>query len=155
MPRSAAPPFTVRALGEIAIRCADKPAMVAFYRDVIGLQPMTGAEASITFLRISEGIGGHTCVLALFDHLIGGAGGVAEAQVTPQAGAASTLHHIALSLYWEEQEAVIGWYERLGRAYRVEDFDWIGWRGGFTTDPDGNTVELVARDPGWTRPTGG
>ena len=28
--------FTVRALGEIAIRCRDFDAMIAFYRDVIG-----------------------------------------------------------------------------------------------------------------------
>ena len=29
--------FTVRALGEVAIRCADLAAMTGFYRDVLGL----------------------------------------------------------------------------------------------------------------------
>ncbi len=61
--------FQPRALGEIAIRCADIGAMAAFYEDVIG-QP-----------------------------------------------------------------------------YRVEHFGWVGWRGIFTDDPEGNTVELVAFDP--------
>ena len=32
--------FTVRALGEIAIRCIDLDAMVAFYRDVIGREAL-------------------------------------------------------------------------------------------------------------------
>ncbi|AHM04665.1 Glyoxalase/bleomycin resistance protein/dioxygenase [Roseibacterium elongatum DSM 19469] len=50
---------------------------------------------------------------------------------------------------WSEQQAVIAWYEHLGRDYTVETFDWIGWRGVFTFDPDGNTVELVAKDPDW------
>ena len=142
-PPAVPPAFKVRALGEVALRCADKPAMVAFYRDVIGLEPMTAAEAPITFFRIAEGVAGHTAVLALFD----GAG-----EAPPRGGAGSTLHHLALSLPWEEQAAVMAWYEALGQPYRVERFGWVGWRGIFTTDPDGNTVELVAKDPGWTGP---
>ena len=47
---------------------------------------------------------------------------------------------------------VIAWYEALGLRYHVETFDWVGWRGVFTVDPDGNTVELVAKEPGWTAP---
>lgn len=61
--------FTVRALGEIAIRCVDHGAMVAFYRDVIGLEPMRDAQdAPIVFFRIADGFEGHTAVLALFRH---------------------------------------------------------------------------------------
>ncbi|RMF37348.1 MAG: hypothetical protein D6754_09710 [Alphaproteobacteria bacterium] len=40
--------------------------------------------------------------------------------------------------------ATTRWYERRGIAFRVQEFPWIGWRGVFTTDPDGNTVEPVA-----------
>jgi hypothetical protein len=36
------------------------------------------------------------------------------------------------------------WYESSGIPYHIEIFDWVGWRGVFTQDPDGNTVELVA-----------
>ncbi len=32
------PPFTVRDLGEVAIRCRDLAAMTAFYSDVVGLE---------------------------------------------------------------------------------------------------------------------
>ena len=64
--------FTVRALGEIAIRCADMAAMVAFYRDVIGLEVLSGGHRdSITFFKIADGFAGHTSVLALFHHEAG------------------------------------------------------------------------------------
>jgi len=143
--------FQVRALGEIAIRCINQPAMVAFYRDVIGLEPLNDVEAeAIAFFRIAEGFGGHTSVLALFRHDLQAAGNTAGSVTPPNTGAASSLHHLALSLRWDEQDAVVAWYEHLGLDYTVQSFDWIGWRGVFTFDPDGNTVELVAKDPFWT-----
>ena len=130
--------FKPRALGEIAIRCADLGAMCRFYEEVIGLDRLPGnASQTIVFYQIAEGFGGHTAVLALF---------AAEAGA-PATGSGSSLHHIALSLPVAEQQAVIDWYERLGQPYRIEAFPWIGWRGIFTTDPEGNTVELVAFDP--------
>ncbi|MEQ9257801.1 MAG: VOC family protein [Roseovarius sp.] len=147
--------FTVRALGEIAIRCADFDAMIAFYRDVIGLEPLRPiANDPIVFFRIAEGFGGHTSVLALFRHDIESAGGVEAADAPPATGPRSSLHHIALSLPWEEQGAVMDWYDMLCLEHHVERFDWIGWRGVFTRDPDGNTVELVAKDPAWAPPSG-
>ncbi len=124
--------FKVRALGEIAIRCRNLDAMTAFYRDVIGLEPLAD-RGGIRFFRIAEGHAGHTCVLALF--AADGAG---------EAGAGSSLHHLALTVGAEEQEAAIAWFDRIGQPFRTEDFDWIGWRGVFTCDPEGNTVELVA-----------
>lgn len=140
--------FTVRALGEIAIRCIDLGAMVAFYRNVIGLKPMNDPEnGDIVFFRIAEGFAGHTAVLALFRHDIEGAGNTRAGDAPPATGPDSSLHHLALSLPWEEQDAVIAWYETLKREYHVETFPWVGWRGVFTKDPDGNTVELVAKKP--------
>ena len=38
------------------------------------------------------------------------------------------------------------WYDQNSVDYRVQVFDWIGWRGIFAADPEGNTVELVAYD---------
>lgn len=145
--------FRVRAIGEIAIRCADLRAMVAFYRDVIGLAPLNDPEnGRIVFFRIADGFAGHTAVLALFRHDVEAAGRVGGSGTPPLTGPRSSLHHLAFSLPWEEQDAVIAWYEHLGLACSVEVFDWIGWRGVFTSDPDGNTVELVAMDPGWSGP---
>ena len=145
--------FTVRALGEIAIRCIDLDAMVAFYRDVIGLEPINDPDnGRIVFLRIADGFEGHTAVPALFRHYIAGAGRGHQhlhRDYIADIGRDGVAHHIALSLPWDEQQAVIEWYENLGQEYYVETFDWVGWRGVFTFDPDGNTVELVAKDPNW------
>ncbi|WP_420585706.1 VOC family protein [Ruegeria sp.] len=140
--------FQPRALGEIAIRCADMGAMVRFYEEVIGLERLTGDHNSaITFFRIAEGFCGHTQVLALFHHMTAPRPGLHPTnEGKPATGGASSLHHIALSLPFDEQEAVMRWYDKIGQPYRVEQFGWIGWRGIFTEDPEGNTVELVAYD---------
>ena len=140
--------FAIRALGEIAIRCIDLGAMVAFYRDVIGLEPMNDPDnGDLVFFRIAEGFAGHTAVLALFRHDIEGAGNTLAGDAPPATGPGSSLHHLALSLPWEEQDAVVAWYEMLGQEYHIETFAWVDWRGIFTKDPDGNTVELVAKKP--------
>lgn len=146
--------FHVRGLGEIAIRCADLEAMTEFYRDVIGLEILSGSpEGRFVFLRIAEGVAGHTTVLALFHHSITGRPGLHPVtNKAPETGARSSLHHIALSLPFAEQDAVMTWYDKHDLSYRVEKFDWIGWRGVFTEDPEGNTVELVAFDPDWREP---
>jgi hypothetical protein len=52
-----------------------------------------------------------------------------------------------LSLPWSEQQYVLQWYDEQGIEYEVRDFKWIGWRGIFTHDPEGNSVELVAAVP--------
>ena len=141
--------FTVRALGEIAIRCDDLGPMVAFYEDMIGLERLWGSAADgLVFFRISEGFEGHTSVLALFDKAVGPRPGLhPTGTAAPETGARSSLHHLALSLPFAEQEAAMRWYAARGQPYRVERFGWIGWRGVFTTDPEGNTVELVAYSP--------
>lgn len=138
--------FQVRALGEIAIRCHNMSGMVAFYRDVIGLEILRGGSNSpITFFRIGPGFGGHTQVLALFDAVKGPR--PAPTGASPVIPETSTLHHIALSLPYDELEAVAEWYNKIGQPYHIEDFGWVGWRGLFTRDPENNTVELVAFDP--------
>ncbi len=139
--------FRVRALGEVAIRCRDLAAMERFYGEVIGLERLAERDGGITFFRIAEGYGGHTAVLALFGPGAGRPDLHAVSEDAPETGARSSLHHLALSLGREEQARAIDWYERIGQPYRVERFDWIGWRGLFTEDPEGNTVELVAATP--------
>ncbi len=143
------PPFRIRGLGEIAIRCDDVAAMAAFYEHTLGLERMQGnANDRIVFFRIAEGVGGHTQILALFDKTLSGRPGLHPTSTeAPETGARSSLHHIALSLPYAEQDAVMAWYDAQDRPYRVEHFGWVGWRGVFTEDPEGNTVELVAYHP--------
>lgn len=133
--------FRARALGEIAIRTRDMPAMVAFYRDILGLELLQSRDdGQIVFFRIADGFAGHTAVLALFAE--------AAAEVVAGREGQSSLHHLALSLPRTEQGAAEAWFERQGLPCRISEFPWIGWRGIFVDDPDGNTVELVAYDAG-------
>ena len=136
--------FQVRALGEIAIRCKDIGAMERFYGDVLGLEPLGARGGRVTFFKIAEGYAGHTSVLALFAADAEQRAVHPRGDMPPVTGGNSALHHIALSLGLEEQARAIAWYEEIGQPYRIEEFEWIGWRGVFTTDPEGNTVELVA-----------
>ena len=129
--------FRIRALGEIAIRCADLSAMIAFYRDVLGLSMIHGGHRQgIAFFELGESYGGHTAVLALFQ---------ANPPPSPVTGPGSSLHHIALTIDAAEQDAAERYLIGQGLPCRIEEFPWIGWRGVFTQDPEGNTVELVAK----------
>lgn len=141
--------FRIRGLGEIAIRCDDLAAMAVFYEGTLGLERLEGnASDGIVFYRLAEGFQGHTQVLALFDKgYVARPGLHPVAADRPETGARSSLHHIALNLPFAEQEAAIRWFEAQGLPVRVEQFGWIGWRGVFTQDPEGNTVELVAYSP--------
>jgi catechol 2,3-dioxygenase-like lactoylglutathione lyase family enzyme len=139
--------FRPRALGEIAVRCGDLAEMTKFYREVIGLELLRAVDGEgIVFFEVAPGYGGHTTILALFHHSVGRSELHAIGDAPPETGSKSSLHHIALSLPFGEQQAVMDWYDKLGIEYRVQIFDWIGWRGIFTKDPEGNTVELVAYD---------
>ncbi len=121
--------------------------MAVFYESVIGLERLHGDHSDgIVFFKIAEGFGGHTSVLALFRHDEGRPDIHPTGDRPPETGARSSLHHLALSLPFDEQQAAMDWYDRIGQPYSVQHFGWIGWRGIFTTDPEGNTVELVAYD---------
>ena len=139
------PPFQIKALGEIAIRCTDPAAMVRFYRDILGLPVLRGGEdEALTFFKIAAGYGGHTSVLALFGP---GSGPLFEKpDGTVVTGGNSSLHHLALTVDYSAQEDAMAWFTQKNVPYRVQHFDWVGWRGVFVKDPEGNTVELGAYD---------
>ncbi|PWW04434.1 glyoxalase/bleomycin resistance protein/dioxygenase superfamily protein [Hoeflea marina] len=129
--------FAVLGLGEIAIRCNDLASMTAFYRDIIGLDIFSD-RGGIVFFRLDNGVAGHTAVLALFDRE---RNPDRPGPLTPS----STLHHLALTVAADRQGAACSWFDRNGITWHAEDFGWVGWRGIFVRDPEGNTVELVAR----------
>ena len=141
-------PAPIRALGETAIRCRDHGAMVAFYRDIVGLPILKEFTASgITFFRIADGYGGHTTILALFAADAVQRDVHESAAALPETGGLSSLHHLALTVDHDHQDALCAFLDGQGISYSVQDFEWIGWRGVFIKDPDGNTVEFVAGVP--------
>ncbi|MEM0976595.1 MAG: VOC family protein [Pseudomonadota bacterium] len=148
------PPFAIKGLGEIAIRCRDIDRMTAFYKDVIGLPVMADFRelSGIVFFNISPlggGYGGHTTILALFAHDARMRDVHPTDDALPKTGATSSLHHVALTVRAEDQDAARAWFTSRDIPYVVEDFGWVGWRGVFVKDPDGNTVELVAHREEW------
>jgi catechol 2,3-dioxygenase-like lactoylglutathione lyase family enzyme len=132
------PPFTVRDLGEVAIRCRDLAAMTAFYRDVIGLEEIEGDyRPTIRFLRVAPGFAGHTQVIGLF-------GPSDDPEAPAPEDAASTLHHLALAVLPGDLDKALAWYRAQGLSPTTAEHPWIGWSSVYVTDPEGNTVELVA-----------
>lgn len=147
------PPFKIKALGEIAIRCADIDAMTDWYQNTLGLAPLDGWHGDgIRFFKIAEGYAGHTSVLALFRHDAGRVDIHPQSTQAPETGARSSLHHLALTVDRAAQDAAIAWFEAHEIAHNVQYFGWIGWRGVFLTDPEGNTVELVAYSDDFKEP---
>lgn len=141
------PPFKVRELGEIAIRCSDINRMVEFYRDIVGLEVMLDTrDEGIVFFRICDGFGGHTTVLALFLPNAGRAHLHPQGYESPETGVKSSLHHLALTVAFEEQNSIEQWLRDNQIEYRIQVFGWIGWKGIFIEDPEGNTVEFVAAE---------
>jgi catechol 2,3-dioxygenase-like lactoylglutathione lyase family enzyme len=129
----------VKALGEIAIRCRDVAAMARFYGDVVSLERLEGNHHNdLVFFKIADGYAGHTAILALFPAEPGGDVGT---------GPVSSLHHIALTVAWQDQALITSHFDEIGQDYWIEEFAWVSWRGVFTRDPDGNAVEFVAHDP--------
>lgn len=142
------PGFQIGGLSEIAIHTNNMSAMISFYRDCLGLEPFsTRANGAIEFFRISTGYQGLTTVLALFD------AGANQSVTSGRGEAASSLHHIALAVTRPDQDVAESWFAQNGIETRIEDFTWVGWRGLFVKDPDGNIVELVAHDPDLYDPT--
>ena len=107
-----------------------------FYADVVGLE-LLRRFPNAAFFRIAPGVAGHVQVLALFDR---------GAALQP-APSGSTLDHLAFAITPEDYDAEKARLEGLGQEVETAYHEWIGWRSLYVRDPEGNTVELVCRDP--------
>jgi catechol 2,3-dioxygenase-like lactoylglutathione lyase family enzyme len=143
----------IKGLGEVVLRVRNIDEMQAFYQEVIGLELLRRFGNTHAFLKIADGYGGHTQIVALF----------AEA-VAPQLEFLSrsstdvsrtTLHHFALEIPLAAYHAQKDRLEALGLAVRTMTHPWIGWRSIYVPDPEGNVVELVCYDRSVLEPAGG
>ena len=131
-------------LGELVLRSANAPALVEFYRDVIGLEPYATI-GSATFLKVDDDAEGHPQLLAVFEksHEFSGPKDIQPDKTDARVG---TLHHFAFVL---EQKDFVLERERLqslGVDLQFSEHTQFGWRSIYMHDPDGNSVEIVCYD---------
>jgi catechol-2,3-dioxygenase len=124
----------IKGLGEVALRVNDLGRMQDFYENVVGLEIMR-CFPDVVFFRIGDGYRGHTTIVALFQR-----GVEVETDRT-------TFDHVAFTIDIRDYEAEKQRLEDAGADVETRVFDWTGWRSLFLHDPEGNSVELVCRDP--------
>ena len=123
----------IKALGEVALRVNDLSVMKRFYQDVIGLEILGEFPRSV-FFKVSEGFGGHTQVLVLFDRSV------------PVSADRTTLDHIAFTIAREDYDSELTRLQALGLTVETTTHEWVKWRSIYVHDPEGNEVELVCYD---------
>jgi catechol 2,3-dioxygenase-like lactoylglutathione lyase family enzyme len=129
----------VKHLAELGLRATNLPPMVAFYRDVVGLEIVREFPGYV-FMKTGQldsplGRGGHPQMLVLFDRQV------------PLSSSLTTLDHFAFEVALEDFEAEKARIEDLGLTVRTREFGWMHGRSFFFNDPDGNTIEFIAHDP--------
>lgn len=124
----------IRGLVEVVLVVEDIQRSFAFYRDVLGLEPISPPELPVKFLRIGNARGGIPQQIVLIS------GQMASEQPLPRSRA---LHHIGLEVgpadYAAERErlAALG-YELRGGQHPFMPVDAF-----YLDDPDGNEVEIA------------
>jgi catechol 2,3-dioxygenase-like lactoylglutathione lyase family enzyme len=129
----------IKGLGEIALRVEDLDSMQLFYEQVIGLELIKRFE-SAAFLKLADGHGKHTQVLALFDRK----GQAGYAGLEPLK---TTVDHIAFEIDLADFATEKHRLEQLGLVVTTAEHSWAHWRSLYVCDPEGHSVELVCFDP--------
>ena len=131
-------------IAEVGLRVKDLERMQAFYQEVLGLEIVRAYPKHI-FLKAGEldsplGRGGHPQLLVLFDREV-----LVDINLT-------TLDHLAFEIPLEQYDTERTRLQALNlelveRVWSGE-YAWLRARSLFFDDPEGNTIELIAHDPG-------
>jgi catechol 2,3-dioxygenase len=131
--RSAA--TTVTGLAEIVLNVRDVERSLAFYRDLLGLQAISGPERKTPVcLRAGDASEGLPAMVVLVQ-LPGDAGEFTKPRV---------LHHLALSVPNASFDAAVTELQSRGYAVRFGQHPVVPSKTMYLNDPDGNEVELIA-----------
>ena len=137
-------PIRALGVGEVVVRVADLERSIAFYRDVLGFQLLRVLHDSIAFIRVADGVAGHTQIIGLFrrDWPSNREGKTWDGCDSRR----STLHHFAIEISRHSYESVVDYLVDRGLNPNKQTHPWIGWRSVYVSDPDDNTVEFVCYD---------
>lgn len=126
----------IRGISEIVLWAHDQPAMVKFYREVLGLSVISPPERqNPIFLQAGPGQAGIPQMIVVV-------------QLPSEAGpfnSPRTLHHLALELSPEDFDREKSRLDGLGYQLRSGQHPVIPSRTMYLNDPEGNEVELICR----------
>lgn len=137
-------PIEPLGIGEVVVRVADLQRSISFYRDVLGFRLIRVLHDTIAFMRVADGVEGHTQIIGLFS-----ANWPSNRQGKTWDGCSprlSPLHHFAIEISLHRYESVFGYLTQQGLHPNTQTHPWIGWRSIYVSDPDDNTIEFVCYD---------
>jgi catechol 2,3-dioxygenase len=141
---ASANPIQPLGVGEVVLRVGDIHRSIRFYRDILGLSLIRILHDAIAFMRVADGVAGHTQIIGLFDQKwVSSRAGHAWEGCAP---GSSTLHHFAIEIKLDAFEDVLAYLTNQGLQPNTSTHPWIGWRSIYVSDPDGHTVEFVCYD---------
>ena len=133
-----------KSLGEVLIRTPNMQQMVAFYRDVIDLEPFKVLGA-MQFFKVAEGLGGQAQAIGLFE--LGEVSDVDDSAFDGHDARKTPFHHFAFIIDRKDYDNEFNRIAALGYTLRTMEHSLTQSRSFYLYDPDGNTVELVCYDP--------
>ncbi len=105
-------PIKPLGVGEVVVRVADLDRSISFYRDVLGFELIRVLHGAIAFMRVADGVQGHTQIIGLF-----GRDWSASREGKTWDGyepRLSTLHHFAIEISLKDHERVLGYLTEQG-----------------------------------------
>ena len=125
---------SIRGLVEVVLVVEDIDRSLGFYRDTLGLEPISPTELPVKFLRIGAGRDGIPQQIVL----------IPRRMASPQPMPSSRkLHHIGLEVapedFAQERERLAG----LGFELRGGQHPFMPVDAFYLDDPDGNEIEIA------------
>jgi catechol 2,3-dioxygenase len=137
-------PIKPLGVGEVVVRVADLDRSIAFYRDVLGFELLRVLHGAIAFMRVADGVQGHTQIIGLFSReWPASREGKTWDGCEPRL---STLHHFAVEISLQDYDSILTYLTEQDLKPNTSIHSWIGWRSIYVSDPDENTVEFVCFD---------
>ena len=125
----------IRGLVEVVLVVEDIDRSLAFYRDTLGLEPISPSGMPVKFLRIGAPTDGVPQQVVL----------IPRAMAAEQPLARSKrLHHIGLEVAPEDFEGERERLTELGFALRGGEHPFMPVEAFYLDDPDGNEIEIAA-----------
>jgi catechol 2,3-dioxygenase-like lactoylglutathione lyase family enzyme len=131
-------------LGEIVIRTPNMQQMVAFYRDVVDLEPFK-VLGTMQFFKVSDGFSGQAAAIGLFE--LGEVSDVDDTAFDGHDTRKTPFHHFAFIIDHKDYDNEFQRITALGYKLRTMAHSLTQSCSFYLYDPDGNTVEFVCYDP--------